>query len=174
MNQYRKPTRVMPLRIFGHDVKIFGGPYRERPPGLIGVKMAEEIDLPSHVSIPTRDFSVPDKNIMIGGLEEALHKTTVGRGSLYVGCMGGIGRTGLFLAAAAKVAGVRSPVQYVRDTFNPHAVETTEQMAYIASLDVSTTRAWLMEQMIIAKKARFWRMSLRDKVLYCRVWLALV
>jgi protein-tyrosine phosphatase len=56
------------------------------------------------------------------------------RGELVeVGCLGGIGRTGTVLACMAVLAGVppAKAVAWVRDAYNPEAVETAEQENWV-------------------------------------------
>lgn len=142
--------------------RVYGGPYREKPVGAFGVKMAEEISAPCHVDIPTRDFSVPNEIDLKDGLGDTLTALLAGE-RVYVGCMGGIGRSGLMMAAIAKTLGLEAehtaqswkgdktvggPVGYVRKHYKSHAVETEQQMAYIDRFDVSGIAA------DIKKKAR--------------------
>jgi len=56
---------------------------------------------------------------------------------IYIGCMGGWGRTGLFMALLAKATGISDPVAFIREYYTPHAVETKEQQDYVANFDVS-------------------------------------
>lgn len=119
----------------GRCYVVAGGPYRDMPEGYHGVKMAAEIDKPSAISIPTRDFSVPNPDDLRQGLHAAL--VLIGDGEpLYVGCMGGMGRTGLFLAVLARAWGIQDPVAYVRKHYYPHAVETAAQYAYVKSFHI--------------------------------------
>jgi protein-tyrosine phosphatase len=104
------------------------------------VKMAAEIDLPCDVSVPTEDFSVPDKDAMIGGLWRGV-RLLKATGHLFVGCAGGRGRTGLYMACLARLMEmdgypVGDSVDYVRRTYNPHAVETSEQRAWVYNLQL--------------------------------------
>lgn len=114
---------------------VFGGPYRNRPHNFFGVKMAVEIKADCDVNIPTHDFSVPPIQHMRDGLVSVLVPLVMNE-PIYVGCMGGIGRTGLFLAVLAKALGVNRPVNYVREHYLPHAVETEEQRTYVSMFDV--------------------------------------
>lgn len=145
----------MPLR-FGRliNTDVYGGPIRDCPVSHFSVKMASEIDLNCDVSVPTEDFNVPIVSQLQEGVVRALMAMMTGR-TVYAGCWGGIGRTGLFLAALAKVqieyrkakhrAGRGDdPVLYVRKHFIPHAVETKQQMDYIADFDVSTIVDWML------------------------------
>jgi len=79
------------------DGRIYGGSYLDRPRQLPGVKMAVEIPLTCDVSIPTKDFSVPPAKVMERGMIHA-YVLLQKHGMIYVGCMGGVGRTGLFMA----------------------------------------------------------------------------
>lgn len=124
----------LPL-IFGKYFQVWGGPYRQVPDSMVGVKMAVEINHPHQISIPTRDYSVPRVLDVDRGLKQAVYEILVGN-PVYVGCMGGVGRTGLFLAILAKAFGVKDPVQYVRLNYNPHAVETSQQMQYVQDYQV--------------------------------------
>ena len=67
-----------------------------------------------------------------------------------VGCMGGIGRTGLMLALLAKSFGEEDPVRYVRATYYSHAVETAAQKQFIAEFKVPLSvrlRIWLKRKL---------------------------
>lgn len=125
---------VMPL-IGSQGFRVFGGPYRQRPSDMVGVKMAEEIKAPCDVSIPTRDYQVPDTDVLNEGLNAAINCMLRGR-TLYVGCMGGMGRTGLFLAVLAKAMGVPNPVKFVRENYYSHAVETNGQYDFVTQYEV--------------------------------------
>lgn len=116
---------------------VFGGPYTEKPQNkkFIGVKMAAEIRRPCEIDIPTPDFQVPPKDVLDHGLLEAVKAITAGK-VLYVGCMAGRGRTGLFLAILAKAFGVEKPVEFVREHYYSHAVETTSQYRFVMDYEV--------------------------------------
>jgi hypothetical protein len=93
----------IPLRLGNLiNTTVYGGPYRNCPASMFGVKMAEEIQAPHDVSVPTRDFCVPEIGDMRRGVMLALMAMVQGE-DVYAGCMGGIGRTGLFLGVLAKV-----------------------------------------------------------------------
>jgi protein-tyrosine phosphatase len=82
-----------------------------------------------HEIICWEDFGVPDD------LEKAARQIcrafALARGGAHVeiGCAGGIGRTGTILACMAVLAGVpkAKAVEWVRENYNPYAVETDEQ-----------------------------------------------
>jgi protein tyrosine phosphatase len=106
---------------------------------MFGVKMAKEIKADCDVAVPTEDFSVPEAQDLIEGLRAALVPLSKGK-AVYVGCMGGKGRTGLFLAALAKLLGEKDPVTFVRMYYYLHAVETSEQKEFVDSLDLRSLR----------------------------------
>lgn len=124
------------------SITIHGGPYNDFPgkDKAFGVCVraeqtkGREIDL----HVPIHDFNVPqmpDSQVsayLLKIIEAAMSGKTV-----YVGCMGGWGRTGLFLALIAKAAGVTDPVTFVREYYTSHAVETEGQQKYVDRFDVS-------------------------------------
>lgn len=134
--EYGNGHMVLPLRGKKFYV-VYGGPYRSRPTNTdtIGVKMAAEIDRPVDVDIPTVDFSTPPKHLLDAGLIKAVKYMVKGE-VLYVGCMAGQGRTGLFLAILAKAFGIKNPVEYVRGHYYAHAVETPEQYNFISNYEI--------------------------------------
>jgi Polymorphic toxin system, DSP-PTPase phosphatase len=131
---------------------VMGGPY-DKFPGrnhAFGVCVRAE-RAPTgryNVHLPIHDFSVPSPNQQDEvelALRETLEALLDGK-PVYVGCMGGWGRTGLFLALLAKVCGVEHPVTYVRDNYSPRAVETTDQHSYVMEFEVSGLQRWLFWQ----------------------------
>lgn len=125
----------MPVRFGGKTVEIFGGPYFDRPAEMFGIKLAAEINSPCDIDLPIRDYSVPSIRQTKQACLQCIK--AMGRGEqIYAGCWGGKGRTGLFLAIMAKVAGVQDPVAYVRSSFNVHAVETEEQQQFVENFPI--------------------------------------
>lgn len=123
------------FNFWGHTLVLEGGPYRNRPAGVQGVKMAAEIDAACRWDIPTQDFTAPDPELIRLALPEVFEEALNGK-RVFVGCMGGIGRTGSFLAAFAKMMGEKDPVGYVRQHYSSHAVETQSQQVMIDLLEV--------------------------------------
>lgn len=138
-----------------HYFLVTGGPYFDRPDTMIGVKMAAEINRPADVSIPTRDFSTPDLADLDTGLVQAA-TALVNGDPLYVGCMGGKGRTGLFLAVLCKALGVKKPVEYVRKHYYAHAVETSEQYAFVTTYRVPVAVTALVQAARRQAQWYFW------------------
>jgi protein-tyrosine phosphatase len=102
---------------------------------MFGVKMAEEIEAPCNVDIPTRDYDTPSLKKLDAGLKRTVKAILAGK-QVYIGCMGGMGRTGLFLAILAKAFGVEAPVEYVRKHYYKHAVETKEQYRFVREYQI--------------------------------------
>ena len=132
---------------------IVGGPYDKLPSDMFGVCVRRErtIGIRKDVWLPIDDFSVPQKREdVVVAVKLAITAALQGK-NVYVGCMGGWGRTGLFLALLAKACGVPNPVLYVRLHYAPHAVETPEQFRYVDKFDVSELAPWVLRQTWLAR-----------------------
>lgn len=131
---------------------VYGGRFRDFDTSerrLVGIKMAVEIDHDHHISIPTADYSVPTQKAMQHGIALALYAIEQGN-DLYVGCMGGIGRTGLFMGCMLKLVNdyyqrETDPVLMVRKGYKAHAIETPEQMYFVRNFDTT-------ELLVLVKK----------------------
>ncbi len=159
-----KPNGVLPIQLGWRYARlkldITGGPFDAYPmfwaEDTFGVCVrAERVLKSADVHLPIEDFSVPKDALQVqNALRRTLEAALRGR-RVYVGCMGGWGRTGLFLALVAKVAGVPDPVGYVREHYSKRAVETPEQRMYVEAFDVEPIRRSLPA---MAWKARFYRL----------------
>jgi hypothetical protein len=132
---------------------IYGGPYRHRPSHLPGIKLAREIAEPCDVDCPIADFSIPDYRDALRGVYEALRLLSRHE-AIYLGCMGGWGRTGLFMALLVKScrdfrfhdsgrigqdlverlndpSSEVNPVSLVRRDYSPRAIETKAQEWFV-------------------------------------------
>ena len=144
---------TFPLRLGNIKADLKGGPYRNKPANYYGIKMAEEINADCVINIPTRDFDVPDTGRLIAGLYCGITLAQQ-QAPIWVGCMGGIGRTGLYFAALAKVMAryqklmkhkvTIDPVLYVRDMYLSHAVETKQQKDWVANLNIDAVADWVV------------------------------
>lgn len=148
----RSAIRLMPLA-FGwegafHNFEVAGGPFDQRPRnGTYNICLrAERIPPDAHAILPIEDFRTPaNRDAVVSALKLAFSALLAGK-PVYVGCQGGLGRTGLFLALLAKVAGETDPVRYVKQNYHAHAVETMDQMEYVRTFDVEPIRQWLFWQ----------------------------
>lgn len=147
-------VEFLPVRIGLRQRKLYGGPYMKRPSKMVGVKMAQEIQAYCDISVPTADFSTPNELQLINGLRQVLVMLADNK-PVYVGCMGGTGRTGLFMACLMKALGHKDPVAYVREKYRGHAVETKAQEDFIANLDVSSLK-WDVQLAALKATLKFW------------------
>lgn len=109
---------------------VGGGPYLQRPACTIGVKVAKEIKAKADHWIDIKDFCTPTYGAVNAVLPRIVDDILAGK-AVYFGCMGGRGRTGLVLAILAKAWGIEKPVEFVRETYYRHAVETDEQYEFV-------------------------------------------
>lgn len=138
---------------FGTDevFLVAGGPYRSRGDEDFGVNMAAELyHLPAMVRVPTKDFNVPLMDQFERGVLRAAVATVLGY-PVYVGCMGGIGRTGLMMGGLEKLnqymgqgfvrrslgrmPDTQGVILGVRERYLRAALETTEQEEFLTGYD---------------------------------------
>ncbi len=84
------------------------------------------------ISLPIPDFGVPDRADLDQVIQQTLDLAQAGH-NIAVHCLGGCGRSGLFLVELVKAARQMSPqlaLDYVR-LYLPCAVETQAQLDYI-------------------------------------------
>ncbi|WP_113152747.1 hypothetical protein [Nitratireductor sp. OM-1] len=160
-----KPNGKLPIQLGWKHAKlkldITGGPFDAYPTfssyDTFGVCVRAE-QVPASlvdVNLAISDFSVPRDAIRTGkAIRDTMQAALDGK-RVYIGCMGGWGRTGLFMALIAKAAGIKNPVEFVRETYTPKAVETREQQLYVDTFDVEEIQKWLV---VAAWRARFRRL----------------
>lgn len=153
------------------NITLIGGPFDNRPTveGVdFGVCVRAErvpntgVDV--HVAIA--DFDVPTQSP--SAIEAAVLRTVTAAmagKTVFVGCMGGWGRTGLFLALVAKAMGEADPVAFVREKYTPHAVETHEQQDYVKNFDVTDLKRRIKRVAWEYRIAGFLPESLRKHVI---------
>lgn len=120
---------------------IHGGPYREKPPELLGVRleMSAPADESMAVDFPIVDFGVPNFESLFEAVDQAFELVVTNR-EIYIGCTGGFGRTGLF--ATCLIAKVmhncgfpfshgKEATAYLRANYVPNAVETSAQQGMV-------------------------------------------
>ena len=143
------------LGLFGRELFIEGGPFVKRPKEYrtFGVNMASEIDEPSDIHVPIVDFSIPTgffaRRRFVRAAALALRASLRGE-DVYVGCWGGVGRTGMMFAAMAKICGVKVPITHVRTQYDRHAVETLQQVEFISNLNVGAARRHLARRRLLS------------------------
>jgi hypothetical protein len=133
---------VLPL--LGAGRRIVGGPFNAFAAPAIGVCLERHSRLAhlADVLIDVPDFSPPTQAQLHDGLLATLVLMRDAPGlPVYVGCAAGLGRTGTFIAALARLAGIGDAVAWVRAHYDPRAVETPAQEAAVAALDVDAVWA---------------------------------
>lgn len=95
--------------------------------------------------LPWPDFGVPVRRDLISALGVAIDRM-FSDGVIYIGCRGGIGRTGTAMAVLARAFGALDGVGFVRDRYLAHAVETRAQQGLVDSIDVSSLKARIQKQ----------------------------
>lgn len=83
--------------------------------------------------IEWEDFGLPaDSEATAEAIRKAFSRAKQGE-RVEIGCIGGLGRTGTVLACMATLAGIApgQAVQWVREHYDPAAVETVEQEAWV-------------------------------------------
>lgn len=148
------PNGALTLPLGAVTAEIIGGPYAyaaARPEVAdFRVKLAPEVKGSSELVLPIKDFSTPDPAQAHDAVIWTLRQLMAGN-RVYVGCMGGFGRTGLFLALLTKVAmeyerkfganddwAYEDPVEYVRRHYVRQAVETKGQEDFVDQFHAST------------------------------------
>jgi len=148
---------------FTFNFIVGGGPFSQCPDDFFGVCLKKEATdreitraiLYGHY-MPIQDFDTPTIKQVEEGLR-AMFLAHLNGGVIYVGCMGGTGRTGLILALFAKAAGVEGDmVKYVRNNYKYHAVETEEQRVFLERYGVRGIRRWLFWRLVWRKLRLRW------------------
>lgn len=127
------------LHLLGAERRVAGGPFNAFVPPAIGVCLEVHSRLANlaDVLIEVPDFTAPTQAQLVDGLVRTLVLMRAApQLPVYVGCAAGLGRTGTFIAALARVAGIADPVAWVRANYDRRAVETAAQEEAVAALDV--------------------------------------
>ncbi len=92
-----------------------GGPFRDAPEGVPNVKLAKEIAQIATIHLDIPDFQTPEPYELQRAVRHAMYEL-LDNHEIYVGCMGGIGRTGMFLGCLMVAIG-RFEEARIRRTF---------------------------------------------------------
>ena len=148
-----RPNGTLPVRLGWaggfQQFDVVGGPFdafasvADHPDAFGVCVRAERAPKKLNLHLPIHDFSVPENDALVRETLRRTLRAALDGKNVYVGCMGGWGRTGLFLALLAKAAGEDDPVAYVRKHYTPRAVETDAQRRYVELFDVTELRQWL-------------------------------
>lgn len=138
-------------------VTLAGGPFVLRTADHFGVCLLEREHPGSDVWLPIDDFSVPRSTAATTDALKATLTALLEGQKVWVGCMGGFGRTGLFLALLARAAGCETPIAHVRETYCKRAVETREQEQYVELFPLDGLDWWLLKTAFKARLDRLLR-----------------
>lgn len=126
------------LRFFGRDRYIRGGPFDAFCPPAIGVCLESRSRNASQalIALPIADYGSPEPDALADGLLALLREMRAAPSlPVYIGCRAGLGRTGMLIAAMAKLAGQRDPIGWTRRHYDLRAVETAAQEQGVAAMD---------------------------------------
>lgn len=92
----------------------------------------EIVDKPRKILLPITDGEIPKQNpsIILSVVNSCL-RVLRDRRNIKIDCIGGHGRTGLFMALLAHKAGIENPIFWIRTVYCEKAIETIAQERYI-------------------------------------------
>jgi protein-tyrosine phosphatase len=128
------------LRLFGRERRILGGSFDDYQPSAIGVCLEAGSAKAGRatIALPVADFAAPSAEALADGLVALLRAMRAApEREVYIGCRAGLGRTGMLIAALAKLAGHGDPVGWTRLHYDPRAVETEAQARVVLELDTA-------------------------------------
>ena len=119
------------LRVGAGDVRVTGGAFSALPDGAFGLCLEARDPRRGEAALrlDIADFGVPDAAALRAVLTRLLAEMRAcPDGAFHIGCRAGLGRTGLVLACLLRMTGVEGDVvAWVREHYDPRAVETEEQ-----------------------------------------------
>lgn len=127
----------------GRYFRVYGGPFVKAFTSAFGVCLAPESPAAhkADVLVEIVDFGTPTPEAMVDAIDKAVDAMRRRR-PVYAGCMGGIGRTGTFIACLAKLWGSKNPVADVRANYLGYAVETAAQEEFVRKLEFPAALRW--------------------------------
>lgn len=148
-----EPKPPLPVVIHGKTVEIFGGSCHSPKFDNIAVYVSLDEKQPVydweqpwnkneeakiHIRFPIKDMFIPRHADTFTEALEYVSQALYEDKRVHVGCIGGHGRTGTFLAALVQMNMSDlleqediSAIDYVRDNYSIHAVETTAQVVFL-------------------------------------------
>jgi hypothetical protein len=121
------------------------------------VKCATEVAGAADTTVPCEDYGTAKPADLRDAAEEAIEAAFQGR-PVFAGCMGGIGRTGVFLSVVLKAfypdVDETEIVPMLRNLYLPYTVETPEQEKLVQCIDLEKLQGrikWLWLKAVIRK-----------------------
>lgn len=88
------------------------------------------------IALPIDDYGTPTQTALADGLVALLLAMRAAPDlPVYIGCHAGLGRTGMLIAALAKLTGQGDPVGWTRRHYDPRALDTAAQEIVVADMD---------------------------------------
>lgn len=138
-------NRSVPFSLGTIHGRLFGGPFHEFTPRrrIFSVCMKVE-PAACDIQCPTEDFSVPTVSDMNSALKASITALSNGN-DIFVGCAGGLGRTGIFMSCMVRVmqecgetlGPYKDAISYVRGHYDARAVETAAQEDWVNKFPVA-------------------------------------
>ncbi|QHJ74591.1 hypothetical protein VH22019_00027 [Vibrio phage VH2_2019] len=115
--------------------RLYGGSFLDAPvnTSVYTVKLETSIPLECDQEFPIKDFSIPSLVELVENVDKILNASRK-QVEVYVGCMGGFGRTGTVIAALLMVSTkctAKQAINLTRAHIHPHCVETRQQMNFL-------------------------------------------
>jgi hypothetical protein len=141
-----KTHKPLPIQHEGVDYHIYGtSATRDFPPDTCHIFIGLDQGMkrtwrrfPWHVGyhefmLPIQDMGVPPSKDIFDALLGWLKTELLENKTIYLGCIGGHGRTGFVLAAFVNLMmpEIQNPIKYVRDNYCHKAVESQVQIDYL-------------------------------------------
>ena len=127
--------------------RVYAGPFRDAPfKGVFNVNLQAEPQegyAPIHYRLPIQDFGIPTVRAASFACAMIIYQKVARRREVYIGCRGGIGRTGLVLSLLTKIifnVSGKDAIHYVRMQYYREAVETSAQQKFIEDFPVRSLR----------------------------------
>lgn len=134
------PATTIKLPFGVSERYITAGSFKNYPgTHFYGLKLAPEVPVLANCVVQVPDFGLPEVEATYSALRILLYRIAMGQ-KVYLGCMGGYGRTGTFLALIYRCLGVEDPITYVRKVYCGHAVETRKQEDFVMGLPLDPIR----------------------------------
>ncbi len=135
--------------------RVWAGPFMYAPEKVPKVKLAPEVQGAADLYLPIRDFSIPASKPEVDRVLWEVLNLLARNKPVYVGCRGGLGRTGLFLSLLAKATGVKDAAAFVRAGYCDDAVETHFQERYVSGYPI-VFPAWRMQALYMKALFHGW------------------
>ena len=130
-------------------LRVLAGAFSDTPRQAV-VRLCLQAEQPMtdahiHFRLPIKDFDVPPIRDAALAIAWVVWQGIIRRKMVYIGCMGGTGRTGVLLALLARVTSSEDgpdAIKYIRRVYRAGAVETKEQEQFVRSFPVKNLRRW--------------------------------